>query len=402
MPAATPACATPAGWSAYRRALTGERRYCSDYGRRPKSAQLQRLIARVRDFVATSATDPCTRLSASIVRRRAPRRPDALDDAGSAEMPRPVPAAVQPCPSTLPRRGRAAELYGRNRRGARYRAGGHGRGARYRARTARSVRGHDTAPEHDRGRSIQQSISPTRSRAETAEDTSPEPTAAEAAPISHLEAKRGLDLDASAPVVLFAGDLSYDAGVDILFDAIVTVCGGNQEAQFLFAGDGALRGELQERASRGGLERRCRFLGHVPAGFFRSGAHRLRLRRDSGTRSAGRGFGAHGDRRRQAGGDDSSSGDPVHRARTEWTVAYDNPGSLVWAIRALLGPLYASLRLHLAESAQLESAAVEGLRLSRVRLNLQAARSIPKRSPSLSSCNDPNSVNNAGYISQQG
>ena len=62
-----------------------------------KSAQLQRLIARVREFVA---------------RMRAPRRPDALDDAGSAELP-PVPAAAPALPVILPAATGPAELYAR-------------------------------------------------------------------------------------------------------------------------------------------------------------------------------------------------------------------------------------------------------------------------------------------------
>jgi glycosyltransferase involved in cell wall biosynthesis len=52
-------------------------------------------------------------------------------------------------------------------------------------------------------------------------------------------------------------------------DAIVTVCGnGDREALFLFAGEGAIRDELEERVSRAGLEGRCRFLGDVPASDF--------------------------------------------------------------------------------------------------------------------------------------
>ena len=31
-------------------------------------------------------------------------------------------------------------------------------------------------------------------------------------------------------------------------------------------------------------------------------------------------------------------------------ITYDNPGSLVWGIRELLGPTYANLRRHLAEA----------------------------------------------------
>ena len=316
-----------------------------------KSAQLQRLIARVREFVA---------------RMRAPRRPDALDDAGSAELP-PVPAAAPALPVILPAAAGPAELYARTgepRDTAREDTGEARDTAREDTGEARDTAREDTGEARDTAREdttpIQQEYIADAKPAETAEDNLPEPTAAEAAPISHLEAKRGLDLDASAPVVLFAGDLSYDAGVDILFDAIVTVCGGNQEAQFLFAGDGALRGELQERASRGGLGLRCRFLGHVPTGSF----DRVLIACDFVVIPA-----------RVPQGEDLArmaiaAGKPVvttHQAAIPFVVhgrnglvAYDNPGSLVWAIRALLGPLYASLRLHLTESAQLESAAVTG------------------------------------------
>ncbi len=187
---------------------------------------------------------------------------------------------------------------------------------------------------------------------EASEDASlPEPIAAEAGPISQHEAKRGLDLDPFAPVALFAGNLSYEAGADILLDAIVTVCAGNQEVQFLFAGDGALRDELQERASRAGLDRRCRFLGHVPADSFDRVLTACdfvvipaRVRQDE-------------DLARVA----IVAGKPVvttHQAAIPFIVhgrngliTYDNPGSFVWAIRALLSPLCASLRRHLAETA---------------------------------------------------
>ena len=74
--------------------------------------------------------------------------------------------------------------------------------------------------------------------------------------------------DPATPVVLFAGSMSYEAGADILMDAAITVCGDNGQAVLLFAGDGALEGELKARASRAGLDRRCRFLGDVPASAF--------------------------------------------------------------------------------------------------------------------------------------
>ena len=216
-------------------------------------------------------------------------------------------------------------------------------------RSSMSISPTRSRPEHQKTRFV-----PSRSRPKhrkTPRTPPPEPIAAEAGPISQQEAKRGLDLDPSAPVVLFAGDLSYEAGTDILLDAIVTVCGGNQEAQFLFAGDGAMRGELQERASRAGLGRRCRFLGHVPADSFDRVLAACdfvvipaRVRQEE-------------DLARMA----IVTGKPVvttHQAAIPFIVhgrngliTYDNPGSFVWAIRALLGPLYADLRRHLAETA---------------------------------------------------
>jgi glycosyltransferase involved in cell wall biosynthesis len=152
-------------------------------------------------------------------------------------------------------------------------------------------------------------------------------------------------------VMLFAGNLSYEAGADILFDAIVTVCRGNHEAQFLFAGDGALMGDLQGWASQAGLDRRCRFLGHVPADSFNRVLTACdfvvipaRVRQDEALARAA-----------------LVAGKPVvttHQAAIPFIVhgqngliTYDNPGSLVWAIRALLSPLCASLRRQLAETA---------------------------------------------------
>jgi hypothetical protein len=178
-----------------------------------------------------------------------------------------------------------------------------------------------------------------------------QPLATETGASRQEDAKRTLDLDPATPVVLFAGSMSYEAGADILMDAAITVCGGNEEAVFLFAGDGALEGELKARASQAGLDRRCRFLGDVPAGAFHTvlaacdfvviparvplGEELARMALADGkpvlvTHQAAVGLIAHG-----------------------WNglVTYDNPGSFVWGIRELLGPLCATLRGHLSEAA---------------------------------------------------
>jgi glycosyltransferase involved in cell wall biosynthesis len=134
-------------------------------------------------------------------------------------------------------------------------------------------------------------------------------------------------------------------------DAAITVCGDNEEAVFLFAGDGALEGELKARASRAGLDRRCRFLGDVPAGAF----HTVLAACDFVVIPARVPLGEELARMALA------NGAPVlvtHQAAVSliahgWNglVTYDNPGSFVWGIRELLGPLCKTLRGHLSEAA---------------------------------------------------
>jgi glycosyltransferase involved in cell wall biosynthesis len=182
----------------------------------------------------------------------------------------------------------------------------------------------------------------------------PEPIAAEAVFVGKQEAKRGLDIEPSSPVVLFAGHLSYEAGADILLEAIVTICcSGDREALFLFAGEGAMRRELQERASRAGLERRCRFLRDVPATDFDRVLRACDFVVIPGRVPQGE------DLARMA----VAKGKPVlttHQAAIggvivhgrNGLITYDNPGSLVWGIRELLGPVYANLRCKVAETAQ--------------------------------------------------
>jgi Glycosyl transferases group 1 len=164
-------------------------------------------------------------------------------------------------------------------------------------------------------------------------------------------AKRDLDLDAGVPVVLFAGDLSCAAGADILMDALITVCGDDRAVHFIFAGAGVLRSQLEDRARHANLDRRCRFLGHVPGRRFR----RVLLACDFVVIPA----------RVPQDGDLAAlalaKGKPVlstHQAGIalikhgeNGLVAYDNPGSLVWGLRELLGPTGGKLKARSAEAA---------------------------------------------------
>lgn len=170
------------------------------------------------------------------------------------------------------------------------------------------------------------------------------PSAPERARARLQVAKRALALEPDAPVVLFAGDIGWHGGADILFEAMLIVCAGHPGVQFIYAGDGALRGELQERASHAALGSRCRFLGDVPterfteildAADFVAIAARSPQGEDLALATLAQGkpvLATH----------QSGIGCVVHGRNG--LVTYDNPGSFVWGVRELLGPLYGELQ----------------------------------------------------------
>lgn len=186
------------------------------------------------------------------------------------------------------------------------------------------------------------------------------PAAASAEPIS-VEAdhpgeapeavKCSLALHPTSPLVLFAGEVSYESGADILADAIVTVCGSDTSAQFVFAGEGALRSTLQDRLMHAGIGNRCRLIGDVPSDRFKQllkacdfvvipsrveqGEELARLALSYGrpalvTHQSGIRCIVHGE---------------------NGLITYDNPGSFVWGIREMLGPLYGKLSGRHAQAA---------------------------------------------------
>jgi glycosyltransferase involved in cell wall biosynthesis len=81
-------------------------------------------------------------------------------------------------------------------------------------------------------------------------------------------AKKLLGLGLAEPVFLYAGEMSYAAGVDILTDALTTVCQGHQGAQFVFIGVGPLRNDMEAQVSTAGFAHRCRFTGDLPPATF--------------------------------------------------------------------------------------------------------------------------------------
>lgn len=148
--------------------------------------------------------------------------------------------------------------------------------------------------------------------------------------------RMSLGLSKEAPTALFAGELSYASGADLLVDALPTVCRDHPSAQFIFAGEGPLRRELETRVLHAGISQKCRFLGDVSSETFASilGISDFvvipaRARQDGGLAHAA-----------------IMRGRPVlttHQAEINGIVhgqnglvTYDNPGSIVWGLKEML------------------------------------------------------------------
>jgi glycosyltransferase involved in cell wall biosynthesis len=183
--------------------------------------------------------------------------------------------------------------------------------------------------------------------------------------VSPQDLKGSFGLDPGSPVVLFAGEMSHAAGVDLMLDALPSVCAGHGDAQFVFAGDGPLKGELERRAWHTGVGHRCKFFGHVPGDRFES----LLMASDFIVIPA-RTWQDEGLAQRAI-----SCGRPVlttHAAQIRCVVhgknglvTYDNPGSIVWGLKELLANplqgqmLRAAARLAASSGPSIETIAAE-------------------------------------------
>jgi len=63
------------------------------------------------------------------------------------------------------------------------------------------------------------------------------------------------------PMVLFAGRMTWQKGPDLLMEAMPDLLCEHPETKFVFAGEGDMRGPLEERAKRLGISRSARFVG---------------------------------------------------------------------------------------------------------------------------------------------
>jgi glycosyltransferase involved in cell wall biosynthesis len=182
---------------------------------------------------------------------------------------------------------------------------------------------------------------------------------------SPSEVKKWFGLNPGAPMALFAGEMSHAAGADLMVEALPTVCRNHPAAQFVFAGDGPLKGELESRAWHLGIGHRCRFLGDVAKETFDALLMAsefvvipARTWQDEGLAQAAIGCGRPVLTTRQAG-----INCVVHGQNG--LVTFDNPGSIVWGIQELLSnPLQGSMlrivaRRSAAEAPSLENVAAQ-------------------------------------------
>ncbi len=178
--------------------------------------------------------------------------------------------------------------------------------------------------------------------------------------------KRSLGLNPAWPIALFAGEVSHASGADLLMDGMLNVCKRNGEAQFVFIGNGPLKGELEGRAWHGGIAHRCRFLGDVPREYFESvllGADFVvipaRTWQDEGLAQKAIEFGKPVLTTHQSHLNCIAHGQ-------NGLVTYDNPGSIIWGLNEMLSnPLqgnmlrFAAKRLAGGHGASADSMIVE-------------------------------------------
>ena len=71
--------------------------------------------------------------------------------------------------------------------------------------------------------------------------------------IDPWEVKRGYNIGPMDPTVLFSGRMVYQKGPDILIEAIPSILNYYGNAKFIFAGDGEMRAQAEQRAHQLGV-----------------------------------------------------------------------------------------------------------------------------------------------------
>ena len=150
------------------------------------------------------------------------------------------------------------------------------------------------------------------------------------------EIKQHYHLHPNHPLVLFSGEISHAAGADLLAGAIEHVAGSHRDVQFMFVGEGPLKGELEGRLHHAGLGGRVRFAGDLwPAAF-----HDVLAAADFVV------IPARTWQDEALAREALEAGKPViatHQSRIHCIhhgengfMVYDNPGSIIWGLQEML------------------------------------------------------------------
>ena len=78
------------------------------------------------------------------------------------------------------------------------------------------------------------------------------------------EIKSTYGIDPSSPVILFTGRMNYQKGTDMLVKAIPEVLNNEKDTNFVFIGEGDMKGHCEHLAYEMGVQDSCHFLGYAP------------------------------------------------------------------------------------------------------------------------------------------
>ena len=153
-------------------------------------------------------------------------------------------------------------------------------------------------------------------------------------------------LNPEQPMILYCGEMSHAGGADLLVEAMPHLCGEVGTLQFVFAGDGPLRRELENRVNGMGLGHRVRFVGDAQQSFFQSLLNACdfvvipaRTWQDEGLA--------------QLAIDAGKAVLVTHQSHIKCIshgqnglITYDNPGSVIWGIKEMLANPISGHRRH--------------------------------------------------------
>jgi glycosyltransferase involved in cell wall biosynthesis len=141
------------------------------------------------------------------------------------------------------------------------------------------------------------------------------------------------------PMVLFVGRLTIQKGPDLLMEAVPGILAMRSDAKIVFVGDGYMRKNLEQRANELGIHHAIRFLGNMNANGDLKNLYKSTDVVCVPSRNEPFGIVVL---------ESWAAGKPVVVTRNggpaeivthnqEGLVAFDNPGSICWAIREIFG-----------------------------------------------------------------